>query len=102
MIGNAVGFSHLKGAISIEAFDKDNFTIINVIDQGVGFKDKDTILASVVRPAKRVDGGDGISHHGLGLKFVKKIMKLHGGKFDIENNIDGKGVTATVKFPISN
>ena len=102
LIGNAVGFSHLKGAISIEAFDKDNFTIINVIDQGVGFKDKDTILASVVRPAKRVDGGDGISHHGLGLKFVKKIMKLHGGKFDIENNIDGKGVTATVKFPISN
>jgi len=102
LIGNAVGFSHLKGTISIEAFDKDSFTIINVIDQGVGFKDKDTILASVVRPAKRVDGGDGISHHGLGLKFVKKIMKLHGGKFDIENNIDGKGVTATVKFPISN
>lgn len=102
LIGNAVGFSYLKGTISIEAFDKDNFTIINVIDQGVGFKNKDTILASVVRPAKRVNGDDGTSHHGLGLKFVKRIMRLHGGKFDIKNNIDGKGVTATVKFPIDN
>ena len=87
--------------ISIIIICTSVFTIIKIIDQGIGFKDKDAITAGVVRPAKRVDGGDGASHHGLGLKFVKRIMKLHGGDSDIENNIDGKGVTATIKFPIT-
>ena len=100
LIGNAIDFSHLKGVISIEAFNKDNFTIVNIIDQGIGIKDKRKILSSVVSPAKRIDEDGAISHHGLGLKFVRKIMNLHGGKFDINNNKDCKGATATIEFPL--
>ena len=48
-------------------------------------------------PSARVD--EHSTGHGLGLKLVRRVMKLHDGKFDINNNKDGKGATATIKFP---
>jgi len=98
LINNAMGFSHPKGEVSIEISKERLFTIVKVIDQGIGNIDKDKILIDgAVYPSKKVGGSN--TGHGIGLKLVRRIMKLHGGKFDINNNKDGKGVTTTVTFP---
>jgi signal transduction histidine kinase len=99
LIDNAIGFSHLNGKILVNIFNKDGFTVFNIIDQGIGIKDKNKIFADgAVYPSVRVD--EHSTGHGLGLKLVRRIMKLHNGKFDINNNEDSEGVTATVKFPL--
>lgn len=98
LIDNAIGFSHLSGKIIINIFNKDGFTVFNIIDKGVGIKDKNKIFVDgAVYPSVRVDEHN--TGHGLGLKLVRRIVKLHDGKFELNNNNDGKGVTATLKFP---
>jgi two-component system sensor histidine kinase CreC len=38
--------------------------------------------------------------NGLGLRFVKKIMSLHGGQVSLKNRFMGDGAVATLKFPV--
>ena len=98
LINNAIEFSHPKGEIFIKIFETKSYMKLDVIDRGVGLKSKDKILTDgAVYPAKKTDGNKG---HGLGLKLVRRIVRLHNGKFDINNNKDGKGVTATIKLPL--
>lgn len=97
LINNAMGFSYPKDEIFIEISNIGKSIIVKVIDQGIGIKDKKKILIDgAVYPTQKIDESKG---HGLGLKLVRRIVILHDGKFDINNNKDGKGVTATVKFP---
>ena len=99
LIDNAIGFSHSQGEILVKIFKRGGYIVVNVIDQGVGIEDKHKILSGMLNPTRRTDEHGSVGH-GLGLKLVRRIMKLHGGKFDINNNKDGKGVTATIEFPL--
>ncbi|MCS5623747.1 MAG: ATP-binding protein, partial [Candidatus Marinimicrobia bacterium] len=38
--------------------------------------------------------------NGLGLRFVKKIMDLHGGDAQVRNRFMEKGAVATLSFPV--
>jgi len=38
--------------------------------------------------------------NGLGLRFVKKIMSLHGGTISLKNRFMENGAVATLKFPL--
>jgi len=98
LIHNAMGFSHPEDKVSIEISNAGKAIVIKVIDQGIGIKDKSSVLKNtIIRPTTKIDQKIG---HGLGLKLAQRITTLHNGKFDINNNKDGKGVTATVKFPL--
>jgi two-component system sensor histidine kinase CreC len=37
--------------------------------------------------------------NGLGLRFVKKIMSLHGGQVSLKNRFMEDGAVATLQFP---
>ena len=98
LIHNAMGFSHPEDKVSIEISNAGKAIVIKVIDQGIGIKDKSSVLKNtIIRPTTKIDQKIG---HGLGFKLAQRITTLHNGKFDINNNKDGKGVTATVKFPL--
>ena len=69
---------------------------MNVIDQGEGFKEKDTnkIFNRFYsnRPGKFGE------HSGLGLNIVKNLVDLHNGQIVATNNKD-KGAKIEIIFP---
>jgi two-component system sensor histidine kinase CreC len=54
-----------------------------------------TRFFSVSRPDTGVRG------NGLGLRFVRKIMKLHGGEVSLQNRFIQQGAEAKLRFPIN-
>ena len=81
-------------------FNKDNNNKIKlkVIDEGQGFKEKDTkkIFKRFYsnRPEKFGE------HSGLGLNIVKNLVDLHGGVIRASNN-NQKGANVEIIFPKS-
>ena len=62
--------------IGLEIKDKDNYTYITIIDNGIGFSKKN--LNNVVKPyfTTKINGS------GLGLAIVNKIINDHDGKIN--------------------
>lgn len=72
---------------------------IIIKDQGVGITKKDQ--NKIFKKHYRVVQGDlhNVKGYGLGLSYVKKIIKLHKGKINLESKI-GEGTIITIKLPI--
>ena len=77
--------------------DKNKKITLDVIDEGIGFKEKDTskIFKRFYsnRPEKFGE------HSGLGLNIVKNLIDLHGGKIIAGNNLNKKGAKIEIIFP---
>ena len=71
--------------------------MLDVIDEGSGFKEKETdkIFKRFYsnRPEKFGE------HSGLGLNIVKNLIDLHGGKIIAGNNLNKKGAKIEIIFP---
>ena len=71
--------------------------ILSIIDEGEGFKEKDTskIFKRFYsnRPNKFGE------HSGLGLNIVKNLVELHNGKISALNNVGQKGAIIEIIFP---
>lgn len=79
-----------KLIIKIAAFEDENFTIIEVTDNGLGFNvNKDKVFGMFKRFHNHVEGS------GIGLYIVKKIMDNYGGKIEVESKED-EGSTFTL------
>ena len=80
--------------------NQDDSIILKVIDEGVGFKEKDTkkIFKRFYsnRPEKFGE------HSGLGLNIVKNLVELHNGVITASNNKDDKGAKIEITFPSIN
>lgn len=42
---------------------------------------------------------DGSAHHGLGLYYIKKVVEMHDGHFNMKNSVGG-GVTVEIILPV--
>ena len=98
LLDNSISFSKDNQKISVELLDsKKDKIIINVIDEGQGFKEKDTnkIFKRFYsnRPEKFGE------HSGLGLNIVKNLIDLHGGTIKASNNLNKRGAKVEIKFP---
>ena len=73
--------------------------VLRVIDEGQGFKEKDTnkIFKRFYsnRPEKFGE------HSGLGLNIVKNLVDLHGASIKASNNLNQKGANVEIIFPKS-
>lgn len=85
---NAVKFSPDGGRIVIRAFETDEGPALSVADQGPGIKPD---AAPADRPKPNGDS------HGMGLAFVRAILRRHGGRMTIDDAVPGAIVTA--RFP---
>jgi len=97
LLENSISFSKDNQEIQVELSKKENGKInLNVIDQGEGFKEKDTnkIFNRFYsnRPGKFGE------HSGLGLNIVKNLVELHNGQIVAKNN-KNKGATIEIIFP---
>jgi len=98
LLDNAVSFSEDNKEVLVKIFksDKGN-VIINIIDEGEGFKEKDTKKIFNRFYSNRPDKFG--QHSGLGLNIVKNLVDLHNATIVASNRIDQKGAKIEIVFP---
>ena len=98
MLDNSISFSADNQKIKVKiSKNLNNQIILNVIDEGEGFKEKDTdkIFKRFYSNRPETFG----EHSGLGLNIVKNLVELHGGTINASNNINQKGANIKIIFP---
>jgi len=98
LLDNAISFSENNKKILVRISKKQNSQVVlEVIDQGEGFKEKnlDKIFDRFYsnRPGKFGE------HSGLGLNIVKNLVDLHGANIVASNNTNQNGAKIEIFFP---
>ena len=98
LLDNSISFSDDNQKILVK-IDKglSNKIILKIIDQGKGFKEKDTNKIFNRFYSNRPDSFG--EHSGLGLNIVKNLVELHGGIINASNNANQKGANVEIIFP---
>ncbi|HEY0817421.1 MAG TPA: ATP-binding protein [Rhizobacter sp.] len=99
LLSNAVKFT-LAGEIVVSMIDAgDDGLWLRVADTGVGIPKESQAL--VFERFHRLQERRGRSHEGsgIGLALVHELVKLHGGRIEVESEVD-RGTTFTVKLPL--
>jgi PAS domain S-box-containing protein len=100
LVDNAHKYSPANGRIKINLSKNSKSIKIEIKDNGIGIAKKD--LPKVFKKFSRVDHADSVAQSGtgLGLYLVKKIIVLHGGKIQVQSEIN-KGTKFIITLPIS-
>ena len=98
LLDNAVSFSEDNKEVLVKIFksDKDN-VIVNILDEGKGFIEKDTKKIFNRFYSNRPDKFG--QHSGLGLNIVKNLVDLHNATIKASNRTDQKGAKIEIEFP---
>lgn len=88
LVDNAVKFSPDGGVVRIRVWTRDGHAAFCVADQGPGVDPGLLDDPSLRRPI------EGKESHGMGLPFVRAIVRRHGGELMIEDAQPGAIVTA--------
>ena len=98
LLDNSISFSKDGTNVFVDvSVNGKNQISIKIIDEGQGFKEKDTsrIFKRFYsnRPEKFGE------HSGLGLNIVKNLVELHDGEIVASNRIDKEGAIIEIRFP---
>ena len=98
LLDNSISFSENNKSIVVETFkDETNNVILKVVDEGKGFKEKNTKKIFNRFYSNRPDSFG--KHSGLGLNIVKNLVDLHGATITASNNTNQKGANVEIVFP---
>jgi len=98
LLDNAISFSDDNKNVTVKVSkSKNNEVVLNILDEGVGFKEKDTnkIFKRFYSNRPNKFG----QHSGLGLNIVKNLVDLHNATIKASNRFDKKGASMEVIFP---
>lgn len=97
LIDNAIKFNRVGGKITVRLEKRETNIVFSVSDEGPGIDDnaKHHIFDKFYQ-ANNSHSGEG---NGLGLALVKRIVDIHKGSIEVNNNEDGIGCTFTVALP---
>ncbi len=99
LLDNAISFSEDNRDIIVKVSKLNKEKInINILDEGQGFKEKDTTKVFKRFYSNRPDKFG--QHSGLGLNIVKNLVDLHNGTIKASNRTDKKGARMEVIFPM--
>ena len=99
LLDNAISFSNNNKNIIVKVSKLEGKKIsIDVLDEGQGFKEKDTNKIFRRFYSNRPDKFG--QHSGLGLNIVKNLVELHNGTINASNRIDKKGARMEVILPM--
>jgi len=103
LISNAIKYTssgNIKVKVSIEDINSLKYTVIDIIDTGIGISDNFHDI--VFEPFRQVS--EGLSRifegTGLGLAITKRLVEILNGSITFVS-IPGKGSTFTVRFPFT-
>jgi PAS domain S-box-containing protein len=98
LVSNAIKFTPEKGKVSVDVQHNDDDWIISVSDTGMGIPKE--ALPKIFERFYRVHRrGKEIQGTGLGLAIVHRIVMMHGGRIEVESEVD-QGTTFTVYLPL--
>ena len=98
LLENSISFSKDNQNIVVKLSQKKDGKIsLSVIDEGIGFKEKNTDKIFKRFYSNRPDKFG--EHSGLGLNIVKNLVDLHGGQVIASNNVNKKGAKVEIIFP---
>ena len=98
LLDNAVSFSNDNKEILVRVSKtNDKKVIVNILDEGEGFKEKDTnkIFNRFYSNRPNKFG----QHSGLGLNIVKNLVDLHNATIKASNRVDQMGANMEIIFP---
>ena len=98
LLDNAISFSDDGKDVKVKVSKmSDNKVVINILDEGQGFKEKDTNKIFKRFYSNRPDKFG--QHSGLGLNIVKNLVDLHNATIKATNRLDQKGASMEIIFP---
>jgi signal transduction histidine kinase len=106
IIDNAIKYSDKNPIIKISTHNIDKILnekdiILSISDNGIGMS-KD-VQSKIFEKFYREQSGDlhNVKGHGLGLAYVKKIVKFHRGEVSVDSS-PGNGSTFKIILPVYN
>ena len=99
LLDNAVKYSDGSPRVQVDLAMQDRLAIIAVTDQGIGIstEDRARIFDRFVRGSSEMVAATAGS--GLGLAFVERVVRAHGGRVDVTSE-PGRGSTFRVVLPL--
>ena len=98
LLDNAISFSEDNKDVIVKVSKlKDDNILVNILDEGQGFKEKDTNKIFKRFYSNRPDKFG--QHSGLGLNIVKNLVELHNATIRASNRLDRKGASMEIIFP---
>tara|TARA_B110000444_G_scaffold187185_1_gene176447 strand:- start:298 stop:1839 length:1542 start_codon:yes stop_codon:yes gene_type:complete len=98
LLDNAISFSKNNENIEIKISKNPNEQVVlNILDEGQGFKEKDTTKIFKRFYSNRPDKFG--QHSGLGLNIVKNLVELHKASITASNRVNKKGANLEIVFP---
>jgi signal transduction histidine kinase len=100
LLDNAIKYSKDPPKINFNTYCTSRFAVLEFRDKGVGISHKDQI--TIFYKFHRIYGRDipSVKGTGLGLYWVKEIIKTHGGRIRVHSEGIGKGSTFIIELPI--
>lgn len=97
LIDNACKYSSANTTVTVVAKSEENQISIEVSDEGVGVPTE--YLEKIFEEYFRIDHASPVLGVGLGLPFVRKIMRLHGGTVTASTKESGSGSRFKMTIP---
>jgi PAS domain S-box-containing protein len=98
LANNAIKFTPEGGGVEVTAEGNAGELKVSVRDTGMGIP-KESLTKIFGRFYRVYRPGTHIQGTGLGLAIVKEIVMMHGGRIEVESEVD-KGTTFTVFLPL--
>lgn len=99
LLDNAVKYSDGSPRVQVDVTTRDHLAVIAVTDRGIGIstQDRARIFDKFVRGSSETVAATAGS--GLGLAFVERVVRAHGGRVDVTSE-PGRGSTFSVVIPL--
>ena len=98
LLDNSISFSQNNKNIEVRiSKNYKNHVVINIFDEGPGFKERDTTKIFKRFYSNRPDKFG--QHSGLGLNIVKNLVDLHNATIKASNRVNQKGANMEIIFP---
>lgn len=91
LIDNAIRYTPAGGRVEVAVWREDRSVILDVSDNGPGIPtaERDRVFDRFYRGAGLDSAGS-----GLGLAIVRQVAALHGGRVELSEGPDGRGLSA--------
>ena len=98
LLDNSISFSEDGSEVIVNVSNGlEKKVIVKILDEGQGFKEKDTSKIFNRFYSNRPENFG--EHSGLGLNIVKNLVDLHDGKIEASNRQDTQGALIEIQFP---
>ncbi len=98
LLDNAISFSEDNQNVLVKVSKlNDKNVVVNILDEGHGFKEKDTNKIFKRFYSNRPDKFG--QHSGLGLNIVKNLVDLHNATIKASNRLNQRGASMEIIFP---